>query len=85
MGFVFLAIIVIVSLLLAVRAWKSYEAEVRRNPSGSAIDPLTFAPIEDLSSSHTQSLQHGDFGCGGAHHSGCDPGGHGGFDGGSHH
>jgi hypothetical protein len=88
-GFVLLAIVVLVSVALAVWGLRSYEAELRRKPNGGdSIDPLTFTPVGDPSSSldtQSQPSHHGEFGCGDSHHSGCDFGGHGGFDGGGHH
>ncbi len=90
MGFLLLGIVVIVSLVLAVGAWRGYEAELRRNSGHkSPIDPFTEIPLGDSSlavdTTHSHASHHGDFGCGGSHHIGCDSGGHGCFDGGGHH
>ena len=96
MEILLLVILVCILLALAVRAWRSYEIELRKTfgaPNVSlSFDPL---PFEDFSSSNTspiQSAHHGDCGCVDAHDSSCDGGGHGGFDaghvgfdGGGHH
>jgi hypothetical protein len=88
-GFLLLGIVLIVSLVLALRAWRGYEAEIRRNSGErSPIDPFPEIPLGDSGSvdtAHSHISHHSDFGCGDPHHGGCDAGGHGGFDGGGHH
>ena len=99
MGILLVVMVVIVLIAIAVRALKSYEAELRRNPSapaaGETADTFLYAEAGDPGSSdHTSghSLHHVDPGCPDSHHEICDVGGHsgfdighGGFDGGGHH
>jgi hypothetical protein len=89
-GILLVVIVVSVLIVVAIRAEKSYEKELRRSsgPSGiEAVDELLL-PDPAGSSGHSSgghSSHPGDAGCGDAHHGGCDVGGHGAFDGGGHH
>jgi hypothetical protein len=96
MEILLLVILGCILLALAVRAWRSYESELRKTfgaPNVSvSFDALPFEDFSSSNTSHIQSAHHGDFGCADAHHSACDGGGHGGFDaghvgfdGGGHH
>ena len=88
MGILLLVVVVLVSLLLTVRAWRSYEAAARRNPgdrdSSDSIGEIPGEPFIDFRSSNdiapTHLPHHGSPDCA-MSHSGCDTG-HGGFDGG---
>jgi hypothetical protein len=81
--------IIVVAVLIAnaVRALKSYVAQLRRDASspadGEAADAFLFDASE-TGSPHPASAGHsydqGDPGCAGTHHGACDVGGHSGFD-----
>jgi hypothetical protein len=100
MGILLYVIVAIGLIAIALRALKSYEAELRTRsgrPGGSdAIDPFLFPEVDSASSNHASVDHHshqGGLDCGGSHHGGCDVGGHSGFDsghggfdsGGGHH
>jgi hypothetical protein len=84
MGIVLLVVVVLISIVLTVRAWKGYATELRKNMStgnrSDSFDPLPFADSSSTETSIVHPSLHGDFSCGESHHSPCDVGGHGGFD-----
>ena len=94
MGILLLVIVVLFSLVMAARAWKSYEVELRRGSrapdTGEVVDAFLFSDAGEAGSSchpsSSHSPHHVDLSCTDSHHAaGCDIGGHGGFDGGGHH
>jgi len=91
-----LLLVVVVGILMAfvIRAWKSYETEVRKGPAidgSKSLDTIPFADFRSTEVPH-YSGHPGGIGCPDTHHTGCDAGvhggydaGHSGFEGGSHH
>jgi hypothetical protein len=90
MGLLLLGIVVFASLVLSVRAWRGYEAEVRRDPNlggDTSVDASPFLALGQPNSaesiSGSQVSHHND--CSAGQVDGCDFGGHAGFHGGGHH
>jgi hypothetical protein len=93
MGILLVVLVVLALIAVTIPVWKSYESELRGNPSSrstndsaegillsDAGDP---GPVGHTSASH--SPHPADLTCEDAHHPADCEIGHGGFDGGGHH
>jgi hypothetical protein len=97
MDILLLVVIVGVLLGLAIRAWKGYEIELRKDPGNlsrsESFDPLPLelGGVSSPDAHHAHTTHQVDSSCTDSHHGGCDVGGHsfdvghGGFDGDGHH